>query len=56
MYCENTVHAALDAAGTNVLAVHIRVGYDDFLYRSKFSFSNSVMINIIKSAAVATLV
>ena len=28
MYCENTVHAALDAAGTNVLAVHILVGYD----------------------------
>ena len=41
MYCENTVHAALDAVGTNELAVHIRVGYDGmstvhtyFLYRS----------------------
>ena len=28
MYCENTVHGALEAAGTNVLAVHIRAGYD----------------------------
>ena len=28
MYCENNVNAALDATGTNVLAVHIRVGYD----------------------------